>query len=206
MKKTRLVAAILCLVALLIGCAPTNVVESVALNVKEQRLVSALTDQTAVFEYRLDGEIYNWLSLWARRFEYGELTETIDLHPACEVEKGGDIVLSVFRGVEDVAPKMFNVFILQDDVVSSQFNALPDIAELGENGQAVQTALSATIPESGNVVLMVLYTSGENGIQPLSEGFIADYEGHIEEISAYETTYILGCTFASELPDGLSDS
>jgi hypothetical protein len=204
MKKARLVILIAVLAALLIGCADTNVVESVELAAKEKLLVSALSDQTAVLEYRLDGKTYKWLSMWAQRYEYGELKQTIDINTACEVKKGGNIVLSMFREVKDVSPEMLNVFILQDGVISSQFNALPDIADLSAQGRAMQTAIQTQIPESGDVVLMVIHTPGEDGVSPLSQSFLTDYESHIEEISAYENAYIVGCTFSDKLPEGLS--
>lgn len=196
MKKTLCVVLIAMLAALLIGCADTNVVESVELTAKEELLIFALSDQTAVFEYRMDGETYNWLSLWAQRYEYGGLKETIDLHPACGVIKGGNIVLSVFREVEDVSPEMYNVFILQDGAISSQFNALPDIADLSAKGRAIQTSQLVEIPESGDVVLTVIHTPSGDGVSPLSQSFLTDYESHIDEISAYESAYIVGCTFS----------
>jgi len=204
MKKALFVVLIAALATLLIGCADTNVLESVELAAKEKLLVSALSDQTAVFEYRLDGKTYKWLSLWAHRYEYGELKQTIDLNLAREVKKGGNIVLSVFREVKDVSPEMLNVFILQDGVISSQFNVLPDIADIGAKGRAVQTAKLAEIPESGNVVMVVIHTPSEDGVSPLSQSFLTDHESHIEEISAYESAYIVGCTFSDELPESLS--
>lgn len=205
MKKARIVILIAVLAALLTGCTKANVVEAVELTAKEELLVFALSDQTAVFEYRLDGETYNWLSLWAKQYEYGELKETIDLHPACGVIKGGNIVLSVFREVEDVSPEMYNVFILQDGAISSQFNALPDIADITAQGRAIQTSQLVEIPESGDVVLTVIHTPGEDGVCPLSESFLTDYESHIDEISAYKSAYIVGCTFSIELPEELLD-
>ena len=205
MKKARIVILIAVLAALLTGCAKANAVEAVELTANEELLVFALSDQTAVFEYRLDGETYNWLSLWAQRYEYGELKETIDLHPACGVIKGGNIVLSVFREVEDVSPEMYNVFILQDGAISSQFNALPDIADITAQGRAIQTSQLVEIPESGDVVLTVIHTPGEDGVCPLSESFLTDHESHIDEISAYGSAYIVGCTFSIELPEELLD-
>lgn len=205
MKKAFFVVLLIMLGALLIGCVDTNVVEAVELTAKEELLVSALSEQTAVFEYRLDGETYNWLSLWAQRYEYGELKETIDLRPACEVSEGGNIVLSIFREVENVSPQMLNVFILQDGVISSQFNALPDIADLSAKGRAIQTSQLVEIPESGDVVLTVIHTPGEDGVCPLSESFLTDYKSHIDEISAYGNAYIVGCTFSIKAPEGLLD-
>jgi hypothetical protein len=205
MKKAIFVVLILWLAAILIGCADTNVVEIVELTQKEKLLVSALSDQTAVFEYRLDGKTYKWLSMWAQRYEYGEHKETIELHPACEVIKGGNIILSLFREVEDVSPQMLNIFIMQEGMISSQFNALPDIAAVSEQGRAMQTAKLVEIPDSGNVVLMVIHTPGEHGVSPLSESFLTDYENRIDEISAYGIAYVVGCTFSDDLPEGLSD-
>jgi|GEM_PF-2687982 len=205
MKKARFIVLIAVLAALLIGCADTNVVESVELTAKEKLLVSALSDQTSVFEYRLDGKTYKQLTMWAQRFEYGELKQTIDLNTACEVKKGGNIVLSIFREVKNVSPEMLNVFILQDGVITSQFNALPDLADIGVQGRATQTAKLTEIPESGNVVLMVIHTPGEDGVSPLSQSFLTDHQSHIDEIAAYESAYIVGCTFSDERPEDVSD-
>lgn len=205
MKKARIVILIAVLAALLTGCAKANVVEAVELTAKEELLVFALSDKTAVFEYRLDGETYGWLSMWAQQYEYGELKDTIDLRPACEVNEGGNIVLSVFRKVEDVSPEMYNVFILQDGAISSQFNALPDIADITAQGRAIQTSQLVEIPESGDVVLTVIHTPSSDGVCPLSESFLTDYESHIDEISAYGSAYIVGCTFSIKAPEGLLD-
>lgn len=205
MKKARFIVLIAVLAALLIGCADTNVVESVELTAKEKLLVSALSDQTSVFEYRLDGKTYKQLTMWAQRFEYGELKQTIDLNTACEVKKGGNIVLSIFREVKNVSPEMLNVFILQDGVITSQFNALPDLADIGVQGRATQTAKLTEIPESGNVVLMVIHTPGEDGVSPLSQSFLTDHQSHIDEIAAYKSAYIVGCTLSDERPKDVSD-
>ncbi len=205
MKKARFIILIAVFAALLFGCAEPNVVESVELTAKEKLLVSALSDQTAVFEYQLDGKTYKGLSMWAQRYEYGKFIETIDLRNACGVNKGGNIVLTIFREVKNVSPEMFNVFILQEGVISSQFNVLPGIADLRAQGLTTQMVMQVEIPESGKVVLMVLHTPGKDGVIPLSQSFMTDHESYTDEICAYESAYIVGCTFSEQLPEGLSD-
>jgi hypothetical protein len=178
---------------------PNNSITVAELTDRETAILSATSEQSFVFDFKLDPTFKN-VSVWVEKYESGELVGEIG-KITTEIKEEGYIIFSKSRVLEETNQSIFSIGINSDksNVSGSTQDTSPDKESAGIFGT---NPLLENAQFNIKMLLAVLcYKKGGYGLSTPSSEFYSDPEGHNDELKNYDIVYLLRSEFSNEKID-----
>ncbi|CAH0192447.1 hypothetical protein [Peribacillus simplex] len=162
------------------------------LTAREKAILENSSEHSFLIDFNVD-DTYKEMSVWVEKYEFGKLVEPEMGRMTTAVKDNGTIIFTTSKTDDDQDQSMFNISIQTDDGT--------DTATYPETIDKMESSVWGS-PSKFNIantkklaLASICYSSRDEGIHTLSNGFYNEMDRHMEELKEYDVVYLLRSEF-----------
>lgn len=171
---------------------PENTLSVPELSAREKAILENTSEHFFLVDFNVD-DTYKKMAVWVEKYEFGKLVAPEMGRMTTAVKDNGTIIFTTSKTVDGQNLSMFNISIQNDDGTDTA--TYPET--IAEKGSSVWGSPSKfNINNTKKLALAsICYSSRDEGIHTLSNGFFNDMDRHMEELKEYDVVYLVRSEF-----------